>query len=54
MSAAQSPDKDLLWIIDSDMFPFQSSLVESHVSHMIHTLESHDCIYLFSKGESPP
>ncbi len=33
MAASQSPEKDVLWIIDSDLFPFQSSLLESHVSN---------------------
>lgn len=34
LSASQSPDKDVLWLVESDMFPFQSSLIESYVSHM--------------------
>ena len=32
LSASQSPEKDMLWLVESDMFPFQSSLIESYVS----------------------
>ena len=40
MSASQTEERDTLWMVDSDLFPFQSSCMESHVSHMT----SHDII----------
>ena len=32
LSASQSAEKDRLWLIDSDMFPFHMTLIESFVS----------------------
>ena len=34
LSASQTEEKDTLWMVDSDLFPFQTSCMESHVSHM--------------------
>lgn len=35
MSGSQTEEKDTLWMVDSDLFPFQTSCMESHVSHVI-------------------
>lgn len=34
LAASQTEEKDTLWMVDSDLFPFQTSCMESHVSHM--------------------
>lgn len=35
MVASQSEENDLLWTINSDSFPFQSQLMESHVGSVV-------------------
>ena len=32
LSASKTEDKDNLWLVDPDLFPFQNTLMESHVS----------------------
>ena len=32
LAASQSEEKDVLWIVDSELFPFQTALIESQVS----------------------
>ncbi len=34
MASSQSDDKDSLWMVDSDVFPFQNTLMESHVRNL--------------------
>ena len=43
LSASQTNDKDNLWLVDSDLFPFQSALIESHVSGLY--------LYILLRGE---
>lgn len=33
LSSSQTEEKDMLWMVDSDMFPFAMTLMESHVSY---------------------
>ena len=35
LSVSQSEEKDMLWIVDPDLFPFKQTLVETHVSQSI-------------------
>ena len=35
LSASKTEDKDNLWLVDPDLFPFHNTLIESHVS--LHT-----------------
>jgi hypothetical protein len=32
LSVSQTEEKDMLWIMDPDLFPFKQTLMESHVS----------------------
>jgi nuclear pore complex protein Nup155 len=32
LSASQTEEKDTLWMVDSDLFPFQTSCIETHVN----------------------
>ena len=32
LSVSQSEEKDMLWIVDPDLFPFKQTLIETHVS----------------------
>ena len=39
LTVSQTEEKDMLWIVDPDLFPFKQTLVESHVSYCIHVGE---------------
>lgn len=41
LSSSQTEDKDNLWIVDSAIFPFQSSLMESFVSQPMQSVKPH-------------
>ncbi|CAI8052459.1 Nuclear pore complex protein Nup155 [Geodia barretti] len=51
MSASQTEERDTLWMVDSDLFPFQTSCMESHVNLPLEgrtwaiseTLDPEDC-----------
>lgn len=38
MASSQSGDKDSLWLVDPDVFPFQNTLMEAYVSVSNHGL----------------
>ena len=55
LSASKTEDKDNLWLVDPDLFPFQNTLMESHVSLVYptvvkkkntHKLHLHVCKYI--------
>ena len=50
LSASQTEEKDTLWMVDSDLFPFQTSCMESHVSLVYQEIECSIGDYIYARS----